>query len=471
MPTDPLSRPMIDLARDLRERRLTSGELIEAAIARHERFGERLHAYSLWAPEQARAVAAAADAAFAAGVGAGPLQGLPVSIKDLFAASGYPCFAGSGLRLPADPWERDGPLVATLRRQLGVITGKTHMVEFAFGGTGHNSHHGTPYNPWDAVAHRSVGGSSSGAGVSLLEGSALLAFGSDTAGSVRIPASMTGTVGLKITLGRWSADGVVPLSPTFDTPGLLARTVSDAAYGFAALDPSGIDPVGLIARAGARDLSGIRIGIGDPFLWRDCDPGIVEAAQMAIDALVRAGAGARNFTLPEAEAAYGVFLQGSVSAIELRSFLDRELPEWLAQLDPVIGAAVHNAANVSAADYLTRLARLRALAGSAVPRFDDVDVIASPTLCLTPPLMSDVADPDGHLRANRRIVRNTVAVNYLGLCAITLPVGLDRAGMPVGLQLTAPANAEERLLAIALAAERVLGTATERLGTPPLLAS
>jgi aspartyl-tRNA(Asn)/glutamyl-tRNA(Gln) amidotransferase subunit A len=159
MPGDPLSRPLTEIARDLREKRTSARELVEAAIARHERFGQNLHAYSCWAPEQARAVAAAADAAFSAGVSAGPLQGLPVSIKDLFAAAGYPCFAGSSGRLPADPWERDGPLVATLRRQLGVIVGKTHMVEFAFGGTGQNSHHGAPYNPWDAGAHRSVGGS------------------------------------------------------------------------------------------------------------------------------------------------------------------------------------------------------------------------------------------------------------------------------------------------------------------------
>ena len=340
MPGDLLSGALIEVARDLREKRVTARELIEAAIARHERFGERLHAYSLWAPEQARAVAAAADAAFSAGVTVGPLQGLPISIKDLFAASGYPCFAGSSRRLPSDPWEQDGPLVATLRRQLGVITGKTHMVEFAFGGTGHNSHWGAPYNPWDAAVHRAPGGSSSGAGVSLLEGSALLAFGSDTAGSVRIPACMTGTVGLKVTLGRWPADGVVPLSPTFDTPGLLARSVCDVAYGFAALDPAGIDPVGFIALAGTRDLAGVRIGVGDPFLWRDCDPGIAETAHEAVNALARAGAVTREFTLPEAEAAYTLFLQGSLSAIELRSFLDRELPDWLAQLDPVIAPAI-----------------------------------------------------------------------------------------------------------------------------------
>src|SRR5580693_2088413 len=286
MPSDPLSRPLIEIARDLRERRANARELVEAAIARHERFGERLHAYSFWASEQARTVAKAADAAFAAGVSAGPLQGLPVSIKDLFAAAGYPCFAGSSRRLPTEPWERDGPLVATLRRQLGVIMGKTHMVEFAFGGTGHNSHHGAPYNPWDAAAHRSVGGSSSGAGVSLLEGSAVLAFGSDTAGSVRIPACMTGNAGLKVTIGRWSTEGVVPLSPTFDTPGLLARSVSDIAYGFAALDPTGIELVSFITRASVREIGGIRIGISDPFLWRDCDPGIAEAVEEAVNALV-----------------------------------------------------------------------------------------------------------------------------------------------------------------------------------------
>jgi aspartyl-tRNA(Asn)/glutamyl-tRNA(Gln) amidotransferase subunit A len=471
MPTDLLTRPLIEIARDLREKRASARELVEAAIARHERFGERLHAYSLWAPEQARAVANAADGAFAAGVSAGPLQGLPVSLKDLFAAAGYPCFAGSSRRLPADPWERDGPLVARLRRQLGVIMGKTHMVEFAFGGTGRNNHHGAPHNPWDAAAHRSVGGSSSGAGVSLLEGSALLAFGSDTAGSVRIPACMTGTVGLKVTIGRWSTEGVVPLSFTFDTPGLLARSVSDAAYGFAALDPASIDPVDFIARAETRDLTGIRIGIGDLFLWHDCDPGIAETVQEAVDALVRAGAIARNFVLPQAGAAYGVFLDGGLSAIELRSFLDRDLPEWLDQLDPVIAPAVRNAERLSAREYLARVARLQNLAREAAPLLDAVDVIASPTLCLTPPLMSEVADADSHLRVNRRIVRNTVAVNYLGLCAITMPVGRDRAGMPVGLQLTAPAHAEEKLLTIALAAERVLGTGMSRLGTPPLLVS
>jgi aspartyl-tRNA(Asn)/glutamyl-tRNA(Gln) amidotransferase subunit A len=465
---DLISRQLVEIAQALRERQVTAQELVEAAIARHERFDERLHAYSLWTPDRARDSAKAADAAFASGATVGPLQGVPISIKDLYAAEGFPCFAGSSRRLPADPWEKDGPLVATLRRQLGVIMGKTHMVEFAFGGTGLNSHHGAPYNPWDAVTHRSPGGSSSGAGVSLLEGSAFLALGSDTAGSVRIPACMTGTVGLKVTIGRWSAEGVVPLSHTFDTPGLLARSVSDAAYGFAALDPRMGDPVAFITNS-SRSLDGVRIAVDDPFFWNDCDPGIAEAARGAVAARAGQGAILRPMTLPEATEAYAVFLEGGLSAIELRSFLDRELPDWLDQLDPIMAPAVRGAESWGATEYLARLGQLRLLARRAAPRFNEIDVIATPTLCITPPKLSEIGDADTYLSTNRRIVRNTVAVNYLGLCAITMPVGLDKAGMPAGLQLIAPAWAEKRLLAIALAAERVLGTATERLGTPPSL--
>src|SRR5499426_474340 len=298
MPGDPLSRPLIEIAQELRDRRATVQELVDAAIARHESVGERLHAYSFWAPEQARAVADAAGAAFAAGVSTGPLQGLPVSLKDLFAAAGFPCLAGSSRRLPADPWERDGPLVATLRRQLGVITGKTHMVEFAFGGTGLNAHYGSPYNPWDASAHRSPGGSSSGAGVSLCEGSALLALGSDTAASVRLPAAMTGNAGLKFTKDRWSTEGIVPLSFTFDTPGILARSMADAAFSFAALDPRLGDGFDFLRNV-PTGVGGIRIGIADSWFWDGCENGIGEIVRSAIDSLARAGAVVKEATLPE----------------------------------------------------------------------------------------------------------------------------------------------------------------------------
>src|SRR5215831_11294009 len=262
---DALSLPIAELALRLRDGRLTARALAEEAIANHEGFGKGLMAYSQWAPDLARRCADAADAAFAVGAHAGPLQGIPTSVKDLFAAAGFPTFAGTPRRLP-QKFEAEGPVVANLRRQLATLMGKTHMVEFAFGGTGHNAHYGAPRNPWDAAAHRSPGGSSSGAGVSLCEGSALLALGSDTAASVRLPAAMTGNAGLKFTKGRWSTAGIVPLSFSFDTPGILARSMADAGFSFAALDPGLGDGLAFLRRAPA-GVEGLRIGIADSWFW------------------------------------------------------------------------------------------------------------------------------------------------------------------------------------------------------------
>src|SRR5262245_8244301 len=256
---DALSRPIAEIAMLLADRKLKARALVEEAIANHERFGAKLMAYSQWAPEHARACADAADAAFAVGTRAGSLQGIPTSIKDLFAVGGFATYAGSPQRLPPK-FEIDGPVMAALRRQMASVMGKTHMVEFAFGGTGQNAHYGCPYNPWDVNAHRSPGGSSSGAGVSLCEASALLAFGTDTAASVRLPAAMTGNAGLKLTKDRWSSEGIVPLSFTFDTPGILARSMADAAFSFAALDPYLGDGFAFLRRTPS-GVDGLRIGI------------------------------------------------------------------------------------------------------------------------------------------------------------------------------------------------------------------
>src|SRR5262245_22897769 len=311
-----LSLPMAEIALLLREGRLKARALAEEAITNHVRFGKDLMAYSQWAPEHARKCAEAADAAFAAGADAGSMQGIPTSVKDLFAVAGFPTFAGSPRRLP-EKFETEGPVVAALRRQLATLMGKTHMVEFAFGGTGHNAHYGAPRNPWDATAHRSPGGSSSGAGVSLAEGSALLALGSDTAASVRLPAAMTGNAGLKFTKDRWSCDGVVPLSHTFDTPGILARSTADAAFGFAALDPQLGDAFSFL-RGVPGSVDGLHIGVADTFFWDGCENGIDEVARGAIDRLARAGAVVVATPLPEAREAFAVFSDGGFSAIELR---------------------------------------------------------------------------------------------------------------------------------------------------------
>ena len=463
--TDPTGLTLTEIGQALDDGRLSVRELVEAAIANHARFDTKLHAYSLWAPEIARDMARHAGAALAQGRRLGPLHGIPVAPKDLFAVSGMPTYAGSPRRLPAK-WEQDGPVIAALRRQDSVFVGKTHMVEFAFGGTGQNAHYGSPYNPWDTTAHRSPGGSSSGAGVSLCEGSALLAFGSDTAASVRLPAAMTGNAGLKITKDRWSTDGIVPLSFTFDTPGILTRSMADAAFAFAALDPFLGDGFAFLRRVPA-GVGGIRIGIADSWFWEDCENGIADIVRAAIERLARAGAVLKEKPLPEAREAYAVFSEGGVSAIELRAFLDRELPDWLATIDPVNAPALKNAENLSAREYLTRRLRLQTAAQSTATRFDDVDVIATPTVMFSPHVLVDETGPEQFWARNRKIVHNLVPVNYLSLCAATLPVGLDSIGMPVGLQLIAKGGDDERLVAIACAAERVLGTPREILGVPP----
>jgi aspartyl-tRNA(Asn)/glutamyl-tRNA(Gln) amidotransferase subunit A len=463
---DALSLPIAEIAVLLGEGKLKARALAEEAIANHERFGSKLMAYSQWAPEHARKCADAADAAFAVGSRAGSLRGIPASIKDLFAVSGFPTHAGTPRRLPPK-FEIDGPVVANLRRQLATVMGKTHMVEFAFGGTGQNAHYGSPRNPWDATAHRSPGGSSSGAGVSLCEGSALLAFGTDTAASVRLPASMTGNAGLKLTKDRWSTDGIVPLSFTLDTPGILARSMADAGFSFAALDPDLGDGFAFL-RGVPTGVDGIRIGIADPWFWDSCENGIGEIVRGAIDALARAGAAVTEAPLPEARDAFAIYAEGGLSGIELRAFLDRELPDWLATIDPVNAPALKNAENLLAREYLTRRLRLLEAAKSAAARFDHVDVIATPTVMFTPHILTDEANPEKFWAHNRNIVHNLMPANYLALCAATLPVGLDRLGMPVGLQFIAKGGDDERLVAIACAAEHVLGTPREILGTPPM---
>ena len=463
---DAFSLPIVEIAALLGEGKLKARALAEEAIDNHERIGAKLMAYSQWAPEHARKCADAADAALAVGSRAGSLQGIPTSIKDLFAVAGFPSYAGSPKRLPSK-FEIDGPVIANLRRQLATVMGKTHMVEFAFGGTGQNVHYGSPRNPWDPTAHRSPGGSSSGAGVSLCEGSALLALGTDTAASVRLPAAMTGNAGLKLTKGRWSTEGIVPLSFTLDTPGILARSMVDAAFSFAALDPALGDGFAFL-RGMPTGVDGIRIGIADPWFWDSCENGIGEVVRRAIDSLARAGAVVKEAPLPEARDVFALYLEGGLSGIELRAFLDRELPDWLATIDPVNAPALKNAETLPAREYLSRRMRLLEAAKSAAARFDDVDVIATPTVMFTPHVLTDEASPEGFWAHNRNIVHNLMPVNYLALCAATLPVGLDRVGMPVGLQFIAKGGDDERLVAIACAAERVLGTPREILGAPPM---
>lgn len=447
----------------LRTGELRAIDLFERCQHAYQQSEPQLNAYKSWNSKRGPELATLADDLLRQGIDLGPLMGIPVSVKDLYGVPGLPIFAGSAAALPAS-WESAGPIIAQLQKQLGIITGKTHTVEFAFGGLGANAHWGTPWNPWSPASHRVPGGSSSGAGVSLVQGSALLALGTDTAGSVRIPAAMTGQAALKLTHGRWSATGLVPLSTTFDSPGLLARNVADLSFAFRALDT---EPRPAFTALATHSLKGLRIGVPRNFFWEGGERSVCDTIEQRIQRLAAAGAEVIEIDLAGCEQAYALFTQGGLAASELAAFLQQHFPERHEQLDPVVRARVAAAQQISSVEYLRRKQLFQHYAQLASARFAQVDVIATPTIVITPPQLVDIADPERYRQANMMVLRNTVIANLFGWCALSMPVGLDAHRMPIGLQLMMPAMAEEQLLAVGCAIEQLIGSNRELLGPPP----
>jgi aspartyl-tRNA(Asn)/glutamyl-tRNA(Gln) amidotransferase subunit A len=461
----PMDKPLRDLARGLRAHEFSSADLVREAGESQEASEPRLGAYKMRTREMAEAGAKRADAAFRGGRDTGVFQGIPVAIKDIYGVPGVPIFAGSSRELPAK-WQSPGPVVRCMLDGMAAVMGKTHTVEFAFGALGLNNHWPTPRNPWDAENHRAPGGSSSGAGVSLCQGSAVIALGTDTGGSVRIPASLTGNVGYKSTIGRWSTEGIVPLSPYLDTPGILARTVDDALLAAAEMDRYFGIAAGAIGSAAAP--ASLRIGIPEHLFFDECDPGIGEGVMEALRALERAGHRLVPMPFPEAAQAFEAFKGGGTAGAELLAFLRHELADWIAQLDPNVGTRMTVAAELSAADYLLRRMAIDELAAAARMRFANVDVIAAPTTAQSPPILSTIRGWDEYRPLNLKMARNTSVANFLQLNALTIPVALDAARMPVGLQIMCDRGRDDLLFAAGLAIEKVLGTGRERLGPPPL---
>jgi aspartyl-tRNA(Asn)/glutamyl-tRNA(Gln) amidotransferase subunit A len=453
--THPLDLPLADLARHLRNGDLSASELAEEVLRRHREHDPPLGAYKRLEPEEVRADARRADGILAGAGTPPPFCGLPVSVKDLYGMEGLPTFAGTPAALP-DRWSRDAWLVARLRAQGAVFTGKTHTVELAFGGVGVNPHWGTPRNPRDSVVHRIPGGSSAGAGVSLVEGSAVVALGTDTGGSIRIPASMTGTVGHKTTAGRWPTEGVVPLSTTFDTVGALTRGVADSAWFFAAVDPEVGDPEAFLAELERRRDEPVRVAVPRCDLWDACQPELAAVLDGALDALVAGGWTRMESDGALLDRAERLYMTGGIAAAECAAFLREELPGWLDLLHPTVGERLRGAPSLESERYREAVRAQEGMARAAGELFRDADVLALPGHLLTPPPVEELEELDRYLEVNVATLRPTCPAGTLGLCALSLPVGTDDAGMPVGLQLVAPGGRDEELLGIALAAERIL---------------
>lgn len=301
--------------------------------------------------------------------------------------------------------------------------------------------------------------------MSLAQGTAVLALGTDTAGSVRVPASFTGQAGLKTTAGRWPGEQIVPLSSSLDTPGILARTVEDLAYSFSAIEASlgyGDD-----AEVPHADLSALRIGVPTNFFWEDIDASISTLVDDAISRLASHASGLQRVELPACDDAYDIFRAGGLAAPELRHYMQMHFPEKIARLDPVVRLRVEGAEQVSSVEYLRRKAVLEQCGLRGLSAFANVDVLITPTIPIPPPLLSEIEDIAAYGKANMLALRNTVIANLFGWCALTLPIGLDKRGLPVGLQLMAPPLEEYRLLAMGQAFERCLGKGPDLLGAVP----
>ena len=398
--------------------------------------------------DAARIAADAADARHRAGLSLGPLDGAIVSIKDLFDVAGETTLAGSIALRDAPPAERDAAIVRCLRQAGAVIIGKTNMVEFAFSGLGLNPHYGTPGNAADPL--RIPGGSSSGAGVSVAEGTSEISIGSDTGGSVRVPAALNGVVGFKPTAHRVPLDGTFPLAPSLDSIGPLGRNVQDCAFADAVM--AGEDPYLLKPHP----LAGLRIGIPRGRLFSQSEPMVEQAFEASLTLLSGAGARITDHSIEILlEAMAQITQTASIASIEASEVHADWLDTKAAEIDPRVRWWIARSGTVPAPVYIRMMRRRRALVAAMDERLSSVDVLALPATAITAPLIAPFEGDDKlYNKLDVLILRNCMFGNQFDLTAITLPVpGTER---PVGLMLVARHGHDRRLLEIAASVETLL---------------
>lgn len=464
VPPDPFEPGgLARFATDFREGRTSSLEATEAYLARIEAIDAQLQSYQHVDRERAIATARAMDALRAARTDLGPLMGVPIAIKDIFAIDGFPTpTAGSLIDFSGIAGDRQGPFISALRRSGVVILGTTKAVELCLGITGASTPLGTPWNPWDLDVQRVPGGSSSGSGVACGAGLCAFAIGSDTGGSVRVPAAFNGVFGLKTSFGHWPTGAAVPLHPDIDTIGLLTRSVQDARIAFDAIDAQLFgyrhEPVGRRVH-----IDRLRIGIPTNHYYDDLDPEVRQAVDAVNARLAAAGSRLEPIRVVEAAEREAYFpLALPVSCLAL--FGSDTFTEAAPTMDPIVAARVNSGRDVKASDYLAIELRRRQSSLDARRYFDDVDVIATPTTVDLPPPLAAFDDPDQAMRFAMGMTRNTQPSNYLGQCAISLPLPRAPGQLPVGYQLIGAPGSDGELLAIALAIEELLG----RPGRPDL---
>jgi aspartyl-tRNA(Asn)/glutamyl-tRNA(Gln) amidotransferase subunit A len=448
---------LAELRRQLDAGRTTSRALTDEALARiADRSGEGQRTFTEVFEEGARAAAAAADQLRRVGAGRSPLDGIPISVKDLFDVAGTITRAGSTLLADAPTAVRDAAIVARLRRAGAVVVGKTNMTEFAYSGIGMNPHYGTPRNPWDRAAGRVPGGSSSGAAVSVTDGMAAAAIGTDTGGSVRIPAALCGLAGFKPTQRRVPLAGAYPLSITLDSIGPLAPTVADCALLDAVL--AGEEPVPLAPPP----LGTLRLLAPTNYVREDCDIEVTFAFESALDVLRGDGAVIDEARLEPLELIVGLQSNGGFTAAEVYWMQRRLLELHADEYDPNVFERMMRGKSLTAADYLDLLAHRAELISQFDAATQSYDAIVWPTVALVAPPIAELEDRAAFGRANALVLRNPSVVNLIDGCALSVPSYVP-GNAPTGVMIVGRRGEDRTVLEIGAAVEAALAAALERV--------
>ncbi len=457
------SRSLTELATLLRRREISPVELTRQHLDRIRALDPRLHAYAEVFEQEALARARASELRLLSGLPAGPLEGLPIALKDLADVEGRRTMAGSTLYAQRAPAQRTSTVAARLLAAGAVLLGKAHLVELAFGGWGTNQGMGTPRNPWDMDVHRSPGGSSSGSAVAVAGGLAAGAIGTDTGGSVRIPSAFCGLTGLKTTQGRISNHGFDLVSHTLDTVGPMTWTAEDAALILQAIhgpDPAdratlGVPPEDFLSSLG-QSVAGTRIAVAPPERLGPVEPDILQGMADAVAVLGRLGCLRHDAAFADVDFVSEQEEAGVIIATESFAGHGHLLVPGAPRGDEASRARVLRGRDIPAARYAAALQNRDARRLAFAEVFRQTDVLVLPTLPIA------AAPVDALDEQDLSPSRLTRFVGYFGLCAIALPCGVTRDGLPMSLQLVAGPHQEKRLLELGAAFQRETGFHTLR---------
>ena len=450
----------------LRERQLSPVELVQACLDRIHALDGRLHAFITLMEVSALEEARAAEQTIASGGYKGPLHGIPVGLKDLYYTRGVATTAGTTIMADFVPQE-DGTSVALLKAAGGIVLGKLNLHPFAYGGTGINPHYGTPGNPWDT--ERIPGGSSSGSGVAVMAGMLPAATGSDTGGSIRIPAALCGIVGIKPTYGRVSRHGVVPLSWSLDHAGPMARSVEDCAILLQAMaghDPkdatSSTLPVPDYRAEMKRGVRGLRAGLPRDQFFTGLQPGVRAAVDQAIKVLEELGVSVQEMDLPILEDAAAI--SSGILGSEAVSFHMRWIKERPGDYFPEVLSRLQASMFIPAVDYIKAQQGRARFIQQFHATMDNLDVLVMPTEPITAPRIGETTVTiDGVEQPTQALLTLfTRPFNVAGVPAISVPCGFDERGLPVGLQIVGKPFDEATILRVAHAYEQATPWHTQR---------